>query len=85
MSIKAIKAKGLCRWCKLLGYFVCDCMMDEKDFLIVNKSVVDVVVSEIECLDVMGDVAFKAANISKFRSAKYGVSKNDDVNDFDYV
>ena len=62
-----------------------DCMTDEKDLPTANKSVVDAVASEIERLDVTGDVAPKAANIPKPRSAKHGASKNDDANDPDYA
>ena len=82
---KATKAKGLCRRCKLPGHLARDCMTDEKDLPTANKSVVDAVASEIERLDVTGDVAPKAANIPKPRSAKHGASKNDDANDPDYA
>ena len=77
------KAKGLCRRCKLPGHLARDCMTDEKDLSAANKSVVDEVASEIERLDVAGDVAPKAANIPKPRNAKHGASKNDDANDPD--
>ena len=60
-------------------------MTDEKDLSAANKSVVDEVASEIERLDVAGDVAPKAANIPKPRNAKHGASKNDDANDPDYA
>ena len=79
------KAKGLCRRCKLPGHLARDCMTDEKDLSAANKSVVDEVASEIERLDVAGDVAPKAANIPKPRNAKHGARKNDDANDPDYA